>query len=61
MGEPRERQVVWHRTRYCESGACVEVASDGKNILVRDPNDCQDSHLIVPPGSWQDFLDRIRT
>ena len=60
MGERRERQLVWHRTRHCEGGACIEVTSDGKNILVRDPSSRQNSHLIVSLGGWREFIYRIQ-
>ncbi|NBM19673.1 DUF397 domain-containing protein [Streptomyces sp. GC420] len=50
--------LAWFKSTYSsgEGGACVEVASAGQAVLVRDSKDVTRSHLTVGATGWADFL-----
>ena len=60
MGDRPEHQLIWHRSRHCEGGACAEVASDGKNVLLRESESPESSLFTVSIGKWREFLARAR-
>ncbi|MFD8803499.1 DUF397 domain-containing protein [Streptomyces atroolivaceus] len=39
-----------------EGGACVEVATTDRAVLVRDSKDLTCPHLAVGPSGWADFV-----
>ncbi|CAM5598098.1 DUF397 domain-containing protein [Streptomyces atroolivaceus] len=39
-----------------EGGACVEVATTDRAVLVRDSKDLTRPHLAVGPSGWADFV-----
>ena len=59
MIEPTGR-LGWRKARRCGSGACVEVARDGDQILVRDSKDPQAAPLKFTPQEWDHFLTGAR-
>jgi hypothetical protein len=54
--------VNWRKSTYSDAsgGQCVETASGGGAVLVRDTTDRAGVTLSVPAGAWQDFLTRVR-
>jgi hypothetical protein len=54
--------VGWRKSTYSDGngGECVELASDGGVILVRDTIDRGGVLLSVSAEAWQDFLTRVR-
>jgi Domain of unknown function (DUF397) len=49
-------ELVWHRGRACESGACVEVATTGDTVMVRSSADPSGIHVTLSRDEWQEFL-----
>jgi alpha-mannosidase len=46
----------WRKARRCNTGACVEVARDGEQILVRDSKAPQAEPLKFTREEWDHFL-----
>lgn len=52
---------VWRKSRASESADnCVEVATDGLSVLVRDSRNRSGIILAVTPGHWRKLLARVR-
>ncbi len=51
----------WRTSRYSASGTeCVEIASGGRLVLVRDSRNQAGTVLQFSPGQWSSFIRRIR-
>jgi hypothetical protein len=59
MSESTER-LVWQRSSYCGTSACIEVAQDGQAVLVRSSQDPQGSALILSHDTWRGFVASIK-
>ena len=57
MTDAREH-LVWHRR--CGSNACVEVAQDKRETLVRDSTNPAGPWLAFAHRDWTAFLSAIR-
>jgi hypothetical protein len=53
--EPR-----WRRSTACSAGNCVEVASDGGRILVRDSKNPQIAPMVFTRDEWAVFAAGVR-
>ena len=53
--EPR-----WRKAERCESGACVEIATQGGQVLVRRSTDPDGTLIILNQGIWKEFLVRVK-
>jgi Domain of unknown function (DUF397) len=53
--------LAWRKTRYSiANGDCVEVASTGGSIAVRDSKNPAGPVVRYAPGTWQTFLAATR-
>lgn len=61
MTSSEVHDLQWRKARRSAgNGACVEVASAGSRILVRDSKD-QDGPMVgYPAGSWRVFLSDVK-
>lgn len=50
----------WRTSSFSGEGNCVEVASDGVNVLLRDSKNPAGPRLTLTPGAWTAFLAAIR-
>jgi Domain of unknown function (DUF397) len=52
----------WRKSTYSSAngGQCVETASAGGVILVRDTTDRDGATLSVPAAAWQRFTDALK-
>lgn len=50
----------WRKSSHSLSGECVEVASDGQTVSVRDFNDRRGSVLTFSELAWQRFLGGLK-
>jgi hypothetical protein len=52
----------WRKSSYSDGngGACIETASAGGVVLVRDTTDRCGSTLTVPAGAWKAFVTSLR-
>jgi hypothetical protein len=53
---------TWRKSTYSsgDGGQCLETASDGGAVMVRDTVDRDGVVLMVSPKAWQSFVDRLR-
>ena len=53
----------WRTSSYSgnNGGACVEAAAVAAAVLVRDSTDPHGPVLVIKPGDWQRFADRIKS
>jgi hypothetical protein len=47
--------LTWYKGRPCDSGACVEVAMTGNEVLVRS-SVIPASRIILTCEEWREFL-----
>jgi Domain of unknown function (DUF397) len=53
--------VVWRKSnRSSNAGNCVEIASTGASVLVRDSHDRSGTVLELSGPSWRELVRRIR-
>ena len=60
MAGGRPDTLEWRRSISCESGACVEVASLGELIAVRDSRNPDGVILTFRHSAWRDFIADVR-
>ena len=54
--------MKWRKSSYCGNGAaCVEVATEHGNILVRDSKNTDGPHLTFDLQFWLEFIQAIKT
>jgi hypothetical protein len=51
--------VQWRRSTRCGHSACVEVAQDGEQYLIRDSKDPGGAVLTFTPAEWRAFVDGV--
>lgn len=54
-----ETTTEWQRSSYCGDNACIEVATLGAQVLMRDSKNPQQPHLSFSSDDWNTFLDRV--
>ena len=54
------RELIWRKSRSCASQACVEVARDESDFLVRDSTDIEGPVLQFDAPAWALFVAAIR-
>jgi hypothetical protein len=50
----------WRKSRRCDSGACVEVATLDDAVALRDSKTVDGPILIFSHDSWATFLSGVR-
>jgi hypothetical protein len=50
----------WQRARRCGTQACVEVAKDGEQYLIRDSKNPQNEPMRFTKAEWNAFLTGAR-
>lgn len=56
MADYDESVIVWRKSMASNSGACVQVATVGETVLVRDSVDPDGPQLRVPASVWSAFV-----
>jgi len=54
-----ETTMKWERSTFCASGSCVEVATIGSDIAVRDGKNVDQPYLRFSRTDWHAFLERV--
>ena len=54
------RRAEWRRSRRCDSGACVEVATLDDAVALRDSKIVDGPILVFSHDSWETFLSGVR-
>lgn len=60
MAEIEESHLAWRTSRASNSGACIEVATRDRAVLVRDSMDRGGPVLQLPAAAWSAFLARAQ-
>jgi Domain of unknown function (DUF397) len=47
---------TWRSARQCESGACVEIGTQGEFVVVRSSADPDGPRLTLRRDRWQEFV-----
>ncbi|MBB2945103.1 hypothetical protein FB565_004836 [Actinoplanes lutulentus] len=50
----------WRRSRQCASGACVEVAKAGDEVLIRDSKNRHVTPLAFSRAEWDAFVAGVK-
>lgn len=58
-GSSRE-DIDWHRSRTCESGACVGVARQGKSVLIGNTDTPKGPVAEFTTEEWRQFLAGVK-
>jgi Domain of unknown function (DUF397) len=57
----RQSELNWRRSEAsADGGTCVEIASTGHSVLVRDSGNLSGPLLAFTPAQWFAFVERIR-
>lgn len=59
MSQVESAPLSWRKSSRCDSGSCVEVASHGEGVAVRD-NTLPGPHLAFDSASWLGLLQDLR-
>jgi hypothetical protein len=53
----------WRKSTYSDAngGQCLETASDGGAVLVRDTTDRDGPALSIPAAAWQQFTCAVKS
>ena len=52
-------RLAWRKSTFCGTSACVEVATSGGSVLVRDADDPDGAHLAFDRAGWKAFVDEL--
>lgn len=54
--------AVWRKSSYSGSngGACIEVATTGLAVAVRDSQDPDGQLLVFAAGTWKAFAEQVK-
>ena len=54
--------LVWRRSRRCDTNACVEIArlEPGSGVAMRNSQTPREAILHFPPAAWTDFVEAVR-
>jgi len=55
VGEP-----TWRTSKFCDSGACVEVGALGESVLIRNAADPDGLHVTLTRDEWRVFLAGVK-
>jgi hypothetical protein len=54
------KDLIWRRSTRCDTGACVEIATDADHVFLRDGADPGGPMLTLTRGQWQDFVTGLK-
>lgn len=52
--------IVWQRSTFCSSSACVEVGVTPLGVAVRDSKDHRAAMLQYTPDEWRAFVQGVK-
>lgn len=47
--------MIWRRAKRCDTNACVEVTTDGKDVLIRNSSDPL-VRILFSREEWEAFI-----
>ena len=56
-----DKYLTWRKARASGNGGanCVEVASDGQQVHVRDTKSREAGHITVSASAWRVFVSQV--
>lgn len=60
MGGKPAGQPIWHVSRRCDTGACVEIGTLGEAVLVRSSTDTEGTCVRLTREEWQVFVAGVK-
>lgn len=60
MTDGSRDELLWRKSKRCESGACVEVAADGNTVLVRNSANLGAAAITISRNRWVTFVAQIK-
>jgi hypothetical protein len=61
MDQDSTPQLSWVSSGACADGACVQVASDGDGVFLRDGKEPDGNVLSFTRAEWTAFLNGVKT
>jgi Domain of unknown function (DUF397) len=58
--DPKSSEQRWQRPTICASSSCVEVATIGDTIAIRDSKDPESPVLTYDRDEWQAFVAGVK-
>lgn len=53
--------LTWRKSSFSQSGSCVEVATQGELVLIRDSKNPNRGFLSVSSSAWQEFIQTLQS
>jgi uncharacterized protein DUF397 len=53
-------EPAWRRSTFCASGSCVEVATNGMGVGIRDSKDLDSGELWLSRDEFRAFITAIK-
>jgi hypothetical protein len=60
IGEVMGGEPAWRTARRCESGACVEIGSLGKFVVIRSSADPDGTSISLGCDEWREFVAGVK-
>jgi hypothetical protein len=60
VGDGSADEPTWRTTKRCDTGACVEIGTLGKSVLVRGSTDPDNRYVALSRDEWQEFVARVK-
>lgn len=60
MNSKSAGELTWRTSKFCESGACVEVGTLGESVLIRNAADPDALHVTLTRDEWRVFLAGVK-
>ena len=56
----RRSELIWHRSKTCESGACAEVAATGDSVMIQSSAYPEAAPVTLSHAEWREFLTALK-
>jgi hypothetical protein len=60
MRDLNQAVLAWRKSTFSNSGDCVEAASGGESVFLRDSKDPYGPMLTLKSSEWSAFLVNVR-
>jgi hypothetical protein len=56
----RRGELVWHRSKTCEGGACAEVAATDDSVMIQSAAHPEAAQVTLSHAEWDEFLTALK-
>jgi Domain of unknown function (DUF397) len=60
VGRGSTGKPTWRKAKRCDSGACVEIATQAEHVMVRRSTDPDGTVIILSRDKWKEFVARVK-